>query len=79
LREGLFDPFGRTVDRRLERQLRDVFLARLKDIVGRLNQDNVAAAIELSESVMQVRGFGPVKVPAAHALLSRLQSGSEVR
>ncbi len=38
-----------------------------------LDQDNMAAAIELAESVMQVRGFGPVKAPAAHALLSRLQ------
>jgi indolepyruvate ferredoxin oxidoreductase len=75
LREGPLDIFGRTAERRLERQLRDAFLPRLRILVAELKQHNIAAAIELTESVMQVRGFGPVKAPAAHALLTRLQSG----
>ncbi|MEP7246064.1 MAG: indolepyruvate ferredoxin oxidoreductase family protein [Gammaproteobacteria bacterium] len=73
LRETPLDVFGRTAERRLERRLRDAFLARLKILATELNQDNMAAGIELAESVMQVRGFGPVKAPAADALLSRLQ------
>ena len=79
LREGPLDPFGRTAERALERRLRDVFLARLEALAAELNPDNLSVAIELAESVMQVRGFGPVKAPAAHALLSRLESGCEVR
>jgi indolepyruvate ferredoxin oxidoreductase len=79
LRESPFDLFGRSEERRLERQLRDVFLARLEILVAKLNQDNIGAATELTESVMQVRGFGPVKATAAQALLSRLQSVAEVR
>ncbi len=79
LREGPFDLFGRTAERRLERRLRDAFLARLKTLAAELNKDNMAAAIELTESVMQVRGFGAVKAPAAEALLSRLASSCEVR
>jgi indolepyruvate ferredoxin oxidoreductase len=74
LREGPLDLFGRTPERRLERQLRDSLLARLKLLAAGLGQHNIAAAIELTESVMQVRGFGPVKASAAHALLARLQS-----
>jgi indolepyruvate ferredoxin oxidoreductase len=74
LREGPFDLFGRTEERRLERELRGAFLARLKILAAELNQDNIGAATELIESVMQVRGFGPVKAAAAQALLSRLQS-----
>jgi indolepyruvate ferredoxin oxidoreductase len=73
VREGPLDLFGRTAERRLERRLRDAFLAHLKILAAELNQDNLAAAIELTESVMQVRGFGPVKAPAADALLSRLR------
>jgi indolepyruvate ferredoxin oxidoreductase len=74
MREGPLDLFGRTAERRLERQLRDSLLARLKVLAAGLGQHNIAAAIELTESVMQVRGFGPVKASAAHALLARLQS-----
>jgi indolepyruvate ferredoxin oxidoreductase len=79
LREGPLDIFGRTEERRLERQLRDAFLARLQALVAELNQDNIGSTTELTESVMQVRGFGPVKAAAAQALLSRLQSDRAVR
>jgi len=79
LREGPCDLFGRTEERRLERQLRDAFLVRLKILAAALNQDNIGAAIELAESALQVRGFGPVKAAAAQALLARLQSAREVR
>jgi indolepyruvate ferredoxin oxidoreductase len=79
LREGPLDLFARTAERRLERRLRDAFLARLRTLAAELNQNNIVAAIELADSVMQVRGFGPVKLPAAAALLSRLESSCHVR
>jgi indolepyruvate ferredoxin oxidoreductase len=79
LREGPLDLFGRSAERRLERRLREVFLARLEALADGLNQENLSSAVELAESVMPVRGFGPVKVPAAQALLSRLEAGREAR
>ena len=79
MREGPLDLFGRTAERCLERRLRDTFLERLTTMAAELNRDNIAAATEISESAMQVRGFGPVKASAAQALLTRLQSGREVK
>jgi indolepyruvate ferredoxin oxidoreductase len=78
LREGPLDLFARTAERRLERRLRDAFLTRLQTLAAELNQNNIGAAIELADTVMQVRGFGPVKAPAAAALLSRLEPSREV-
>jgi len=77
LREGPLDPFARTAERRLERRLREEFLSRLQWFAANLNQANLPGAIEFAESVMQVRGFGAVKAPAAHALLARLESYNE--
>jgi indolepyruvate ferredoxin oxidoreductase len=77
LREGPLDPFARTAERRLERRLREEFLSRLQWFTANLNQANLPGAIELAESVMQVRGFGAVKAPAAHALLAKLESYNE--
>jgi indolepyruvate ferredoxin oxidoreductase len=76
LREGPLDLFARTAERRLEREIRDLFIARMTSLAGELRQDNIQAAIELAESALQVRGFGPVKEPAARALLSRLQTAT---
>jgi indolepyruvate ferredoxin oxidoreductase len=74
LREGPLDPFARTAERRLERRLRDEILSRLQWLTGNLDQANLPAAIEFAESVMEVRGFGAVKAPAAQALLTTLDS-----
>jgi indolepyruvate ferredoxin oxidoreductase len=74
LREGPLDLFGRTAERRLEREVRDVFLESLATLATELNQENIKAAIDLAESAMSVRGFGVVKAPAAQALLSRLRA-----
>jgi indolepyruvate ferredoxin oxidoreductase len=77
LREGPLDPFARTAERRLERRLREEFLSCLQWFAANLDQANLPGAIELAESVMQVRGFGAVKAPAAHALLAKLESYNE--
>jgi len=78
LREGPLDVFGRSGERRLERRLRDTFLARLRVISADLDQENLGAAVDICESVMQVRGFGSVKVPAAKMLLARLEAGAPI-
>ena len=43
VREGPLDLFGRTAERRLERQLRDAFLAHLKFFAAELNEHKLAA------------------------------------
>ena len=74
LREGPLDVFGRTAERRLERDLRDVYL----DVIGRLTDtlsaESLAHAVEVAESPSKVRGFGHVKHPHASALLERLRT-----
>ena len=77
LREGPLDPFARTAERRLERRLREEILSRLQWLTANLNEANLPATIEFAESVMEVRGFGAVKAPAAEALLSKLDSYNE--
>ena len=73
-REGSFDLFGRTAERRLERELRDAFLERVSTQADSLTSENLPAALALTNEALQVRGFGPVKEGAAKALLQTLQT-----
>ncbi len=61
LRGTFADPFGRTAERRTERQLIDEFERTLDDIGGRLRPENHAFAVELAALPMTIRGFGHVK------------------
>ena len=72
LRESPFDPFGATRERRVERALRDAFLKEIREIARHLAAENLAASIAFAEAPLQVRGFGPIKLPAAEALLNQL-------
>ncbi|GAA0332705.1 indolepyruvate ferredoxin oxidoreductase family protein [Sphingomonas oligophenolica] len=74
LRETPLDIFGRSHDRRIERNLRDAYLAVIGRRIGELAVLDVAAMTELANAPLDVRGFGPVKVAAAQALLDRLNS-----
>ncbi|TGX48745.1 indolepyruvate ferredoxin oxidoreductase family protein [Sphingomonas gei] len=73
LRETLFDPFGRTAERRLERDLRDAYLARVEALCAALAPDTLADAVRIARAPLAVRGFGHVKAPAAEALLAELR------
>jgi indolepyruvate ferredoxin oxidoreductase len=72
LRETMLDPFGRTAERKLERALRDAYLSSMQKQCETLSAGNLAAATTLALAPLDVRGFGPVKQPAAEALLRRL-------
>lgn len=74
IREGLLDPFGRTTERKLERALRDSYLAAMGKLLTQLNADSLGAATELAAAPLKVRGFGHVKAAAAQELLQRLQA-----
>ncbi len=73
LREGPFDVFARSADRRQERELRDVYLQTMRKVAATLRADELAWAISLAEMPRGVRGFGYVKEPAARAALACLR------
>jgi indolepyruvate ferredoxin oxidoreductase len=64
LRGTAFDLFGRTAERRRERQLITTYAAMLDEVAGSLSAENRFAAIALAAAPDAVRGFGPVKMAA---------------
>jgi len=61
LRGTVFDPFGYTGERKMERQLITDYEAQLLEISSSLNVTNHAVAVQLAKLPMQMRGFGHVK------------------
>lgn len=70
LRETPFDPFGHTTERRVERKLREAFLARIAKATEALTADTLVELVGLAELPMEVRGFGPVKHDIAAKVLA---------
>ncbi|MEQ3627100.1 MAG: indolepyruvate ferredoxin oxidoreductase family protein [Hyphomonas sp.] len=65
LRGTKFDLFGYTAERRMERQLRDDYLAGLSRIAQELTAKNHELAVALAEIPDDIRGYGHVKEAAA--------------
>ncbi|MCC2614104.1 indolepyruvate ferredoxin oxidoreductase family protein [Neorhizobium petrolearium] len=61
LRGTAFDPFGRTAERRMERQLVEDHFALVAELSAGLEAGNHALAVELAGLPDMVRGFGPIK------------------
>jgi indolepyruvate ferredoxin oxidoreductase len=61
LRGGMFDIFGRTEERRMERQLIADYEADVALILERLNAGTLEEALRLARLPEQIRGFGHVK------------------
>ena len=67
LRGTALDLFGRTEERRMERQLIGDYRALVDELIGRLDADNHAQALELARVPDAIRGFGHVKERNARA------------
>ena len=65
LRGTKLDPFGRTADRRLEREYLVRYERLVERIVTELDAARFAIALELAELPSEVRGYGPIKRAAA--------------
>ncbi|MCB1641661.1 MAG: 2-oxoacid:acceptor oxidoreductase family protein, partial [Xanthomonadales bacterium] len=63
------DVFGRTAERRMERQLIEDYRASVEKLIAGLNQDNHELAVEIASIPEQIRGFGHVK--EAHYQVAR--------
>lgn len=83
LRGGLFDVFGYTKERKMERRLIADYRKSILDSLPKLSEDNRRFAVALAQVPDEIRGFGPVKelaVKKAEAktaeLLSQYQNAS---
>ena len=65
LRGTALDPFGRTVERRMERQLISDYRATIEALLPKLSATNMTTAIEIATLPEMIRGFGHVKMANA--------------
>jgi indolepyruvate ferredoxin oxidoreductase len=70
LRGGAFDVFGYTGERRMERALIGEYRDLVTALIGQLNADNHAMAVDLASLPEKVRGFGHVKEQAVASFRS---------
>ncbi|MEO7245169.1 MAG: indolepyruvate ferredoxin oxidoreductase family protein [Rubrivivax sp.] len=62
LRGGVFDVFGRTAERRMERTLIAQFEARVAELLPMLARDTLTTATQVAVLPLSMRGFGHVKI-----------------
>jgi indolepyruvate ferredoxin oxidoreductase len=67
LRGTAFDLFGRSEERRLERELIGEYEKTVETLLAGLRADNVAAAAEIARLPETIRGYGPIKLRNAAA------------
>jgi indolepyruvate ferredoxin oxidoreductase len=61
LRGTIFDPFGRSAERRAERRLIADYRALVEELLAGLTLDNHGLAVEIARIPEQIRGYGHVK------------------
>jgi len=67
LRGTVLDPFGRSVERRQERELIDAYVGDIELILGHLSASNRHTALSLARLPERIRGYGHVKESAMKA------------
>jgi indolepyruvate ferredoxin oxidoreductase len=68
LRGTWLDPFGRTAERKAEVALIGAYEATVAELLGALNRDNHALAVEIASVPEHIRGYGHIKdASLAHA------------
>ena len=71
LRGGPLDVFGRTEERRMERQLIEDYECTVGGLLEKLDGGNVDLAAEIAGIPEQIRGYGHVKEAHLHAAKAR--------
>jgi indolepyruvate ferredoxin oxidoreductase len=61
LRGSAFDPFGYTAERKTERALIDEYFSMVDELLGRLDRENQALAIDIASVPEHIRGYGHIK------------------
>lgn len=65
VRGTMFDPFGYTTERRMERQLIGDYETVVAEIISKLDSHNHPAAVALAEAPAEIKGYGHVKAANA--------------
>ncbi len=71
LRGGTFDIFGKTEERRMERQLIEDYFKTVDGLLGKLDRGNVDLAAEIASIPEHIRGYGHVKESHLHQAKTR--------
>ncbi|UBB25220.1 indolepyruvate ferredoxin oxidoreductase family protein [Pseudoxanthomonas japonensis] len=71
LRGGAFDVFGRTAERRGERQLISDYERTLDQLLGSLDADRLGLAVDIASIPEHIRGYGHVKERHLHEAKAR--------
>ena len=71
LRGGAFDVFGRTAERRGERQLIADYERTLDQLIGSLDAERLGLAVEIASIPEHIRGYGHVKERHLHEAKAR--------
>ncbi|HEY9279543.1 MAG TPA: indolepyruvate ferredoxin oxidoreductase family protein [Eoetvoesiella sp.] len=61
IRGSVFDPFGRTVERRTERGLIEMYFEVIQTLIGSLDKQGLGTAVAIASVPDDIRGFGHVK------------------
>ena len=71
LRGTMFDPFGKSAERRMERALIAEYEADIAAILNSVTPATMDLARQIAELPLQIRGFGPVKLASVAAYQKR--------
>ncbi len=74
LRGTVFDPFGYTAERRMERGLIGWYEQVVSRLEAALPQAGVAPLLPIARAAMDIRGFGPVKHQAVDTVQARVET-----
>ncbi|CAG4887726.1 indolepyruvate ferredoxin oxidoreductase family protein [Paraburkholderia gardini] len=74
LRGTVLDPFGHSLERRMERALADDYETTIDTLLGALTPATTESAIEFAQVMQRVRGYGPVKLNSLVAAKARERS-----
>jgi len=77
LRGTAFDPFGRTNERLVERELISAYRATIDAVLPKLTADNLELAVVLAALPEQIRGFGHVKLASLKVVRAQWQELQE--
>ena len=72
LRGGLFDVFGYSAERRMERALIGEYRDLVRTVAARVSPDTLPIAIDLAAAAELIAGFGPVKDAGVLAFRARV-------
>ena len=78
LRGTVFDVFGYSAERKMERQLIDEYRETVEKLLQNLNESNLAEAVELVSWPERIRGFGHVKDASVAVVRAERLDASEV-